>query len=348
MTKSHKDRRWPITAAVVGIAVALSAVACGSDSSSDSGTAAAGSTSATTPSAQVTAFNMGRFVAPTTILAGEALDSFEGLPMKMVDVESGPIALPLLATGKLAGISDVSENPIVIAFSRDIPVKIVWTSNKTPLSLVAKSGITDAQGLRGKKVAAAGGSVLQYVLERYLAQNGMKLSDVKFVDLAPPDMVGALRNGAIQAGYAWPPASTAMEAQGAKAIATSQSTNLTIFSKKFVDEHPETVQAFVCKMAAIAKQFVDQPDGVYSALGKRLNLSAKAVRPLLPAQTVVQASDAGSDALLAPGGRIAQQVAGVGKWLLAEKQVPKAPSLEDVNAMIDTRFVQGVDDGKCT
>lgn len=346
MTKSTGARVWWLAAVIAALGIAFSMAACGSDDDSDS-EAAGDSGGGGGAGSEVVDFSMGRFLAPTTILAGEAEDGFGNLPMKAIDVESGPIALPLLSTGELAGIADVSENPIVIAYSRDIPVKIVWTSNKTPLALVAKQGISDAESLRGKKVAAAGGSVLQYQLERYLDANGMKLSDVDFVDLLPPDMVGAFKNGAIDAGYSWPPASTAMVGQGGAEIDKTQSTNLTIFSEEFVKENPATVQAFVCGMAAVHDDFVQKPDEVYSALGKRLNLSGDEVRPLLPEETIVQPADMLGEDLLAPGGRIAQQITDVGKWLLDSKQVEKAPSLEEVNAMIDTSYVEGVNDGKC-
>ncbi len=334
--------RWRSLGVAGAAVLALGLAACGSGD--DSGSTQSGSAATTT---EPSAFTMGRFVVPTTILAGDGLGSFKDLPMKEADVETGPSALPLLSKGTLAGISDVSESPIAIAYASNIPVKLVWTSNQTPLTLVAKPDITSAQDLRGKKVAAAGGSVLQYFLERYLAENGMKLSDVKFVDLAPPDMVGAFSTGAIDAAFAWPPFSTAMEAKGGKALSTGRSTNMTIFSQKFVDEHPESVQAFVCDMARLHEVFAKDPAKAYAALGKRLNLDADAVRPLLPVETVVQPQQMITEETLAPGGRIARQIKDVSDWLVKNGQVPKAPSLDEVNAMIDTRFVQAVNEGKC-
>lgn len=334
------------------VALVLSLAACGSGASTSSGSTqndAAGATrsDSDTTTAELSPFTMARFFVPTTIVAGAGLGSFDNLPMTLTNIESGASALPLLLSGDLAGISDLSSPPIVVGWARDIPFKIVWMSNETPMTLVAKEGIDSAEDLRGKKVAAAAGTVLQYFLERYLEENGMALSDVEFVDLVPNDMVSALSTGAIDAGFAWVPASAQMVEQGGHALATEMAFNATVFSEEFVDEHPETVQAFVCDMAEAHEAFAKRPDETYAAMAEQLGIDAREILSLLPPDTVVQPEAMIGQDMLAPGGRIAHRIAAVGEWMLKNEQVPKAPTLDEVNAMIDLRFAQAVTEGEC-
>ena len=158
---------------------------------------------------------VGRFIAPTIILIGEQQGAFSDLSLSTFDVSSGAQALPLLTTGDLAAAVDVSEPPMVIAFSKDIKFKIVWLTTFTPEALIVQKGISD---VRGKTISTPTGSIGQYLLERYLEKHNLTLSDIKYADLQEQDALAAFTRGKIDGLYAFAPISTQAEAAGGTSL----------------------------------------------------------------------------------------------------------------------------------
>lgn len=189
----------------------------GKDSSSGDGKSDAGPTTvkvAHLPSA---------LFAPLYVAEAKGYFKDEGLTLELEAIKSGQDGVPLLASGKLdvmvAGFSAGMFN----ALSSGLEFKVVGSmgistgdpqKSPTALEVSTKSGITDIKGLKGKKIAAAGGSGATggYLLAQVLAEGDLTLKDVEVVNLANPDMEAALANGSIDAALASAPFTASIEA----------------------------------------------------------------------------------------------------------------------------------------
>jgi NitT/TauT family transport system substrate-binding protein len=89
--------------------------------------------------------------------------------------------------------------------------------------IVAKRGIKDIKGLKGKKVGLEVGLVEHLMLDRALEKNGMKEADVTIVNVPTNQTAQALASGSVDAIGAWQPnANQSLKAvAGSKAVFTS-------------------------------------------------------------------------------------------------------------------------------
>lgn len=311
----------------------LGAVGCGADGGADAG--------AKTP------IVMGRFVGPFVLQVGMSMNAFSDIELKATDIDSGPAALPLIARGSLSGADGISEPPLVTSFERDLGLKIVWATNVSPHAFLVRPDIKGPKDLRGKKIAAPGGSILQVELAQYLKKHGMTMGDIRFVDLDAASIVSSYTTGAIDGAFLWQPQASTVEDKGARTLATSVGTSFDVFSGKFVDEHPEAVQAFVCDMADVQRKFLADPEPSWQALAKELDLDRATVEKLLP-KDAVYPPDEMTGKVLGPDGEVVDRMVRAGQAMVELDQVEKAPKAKDVQEMIDPRFAEGVESGKCS
>lgn len=83
------------------------------------------------------------------------------------------------------------------------------------------SGITSVRSLAGKTVAAPLGTTAWMGLITALKANGMSMSEIHFVNLAPAALLPAYLEGHVQAVYIYAPLLFDLEAQGARVIQMS-------------------------------------------------------------------------------------------------------------------------------
>jgi NitT/TauT family transport system substrate-binding protein len=93
--------------------------------------------------------------------------------------------------------------PMAIALrAQGVPVKIVYLGHRYgSATVVAKNGpVKTFADLKGRTIAIPSRfSDERLIIFRALAQNGMDARDVKMVEMAPPDVAGALAAGAVDA-----------------------------------------------------------------------------------------------------------------------------------------------------
>lgn len=163
--------------------------------------------------------------APLYVADAKGYFEEEGLTLELEAIKSGQDGIPLLASGKLdvmvAGFSAGMFN----ALSSGLEFEIVGSmgistgdpeNSPTALEVATSAGISDIKDLKGKKIAAAGGSGATggYLLAQVLSEADLTLKDVEVVNLSNPDMEAALGNGSIDAALASAPFTTSMEANG--------------------------------------------------------------------------------------------------------------------------------------
>ncbi|BCM90956.1 hypothetical protein IAD21_02819 [Abditibacteriota bacterium] len=98
-----------------------------------------------------------------------------------------------------------------------VPVKIVYLGHRDGSEVIVRkdSPAKDLRALRGKTFAVPSKYSNQYLVIRALMERqGVAESDIKFVEMAPPDMPGALATGSIDAYFVGEPHAAKAEMDG--------------------------------------------------------------------------------------------------------------------------------------
>lgn len=190
----------------------------------------------------------------------------EGIDIDLQRVTSGTDAMPFLASGQVDVGAIGLAAAIFNSVHRGFDVKIVasaalYPQKDVPTVLLVRKALVDSgqvktvADLKGRKVGVAGGagSTGAYLLVKALQTGGLKYTDVNAQNLANPDMVQALANGAIDAALIGSPYSEQAVQTGsavvlAKDFAPGAAGTAYVFSGKFLREHPDTALRFMAAL----------------------------------------------------------------------------------------------------
>ena len=147
----------------------------------------------------------------------------EGLDVEFVPTKTTSETALLLAAGQVDFAGVGSDPALFNAMESGIDLKMlasaaVFTARSHASGVVVRqdhldaSSYRDGRDLRGMTIAVSSVQSQLYV-EQLLTQAGLVGTDVQFTTLAPPDMVPALKNGAIDAAWEIEPLITVIEEQ---------------------------------------------------------------------------------------------------------------------------------------
>jgi len=146
--------------------------------------------------------------------------------------------------------------PMAIALrAQGVPIKIVYLGHRYGSAVVvAKNGpIHTFADLRGRTIAIPSRfSDERLIVFKALKQNGMSAKDIKMVEMAPPDVAGALAAGAIDAFSMGEPYPSQAEMAGfgrvlfnAREYWPDYISCVLVVRQDIIDKRPETVQVLV-------------------------------------------------------------------------------------------------------
>lgn len=222
---------------------------------------------------------------PSAFLAyGEELGTFEqhGLDVEIDTSAGGAAAIPALVSGELdiAGSNTVS---VLLAGHEGLPISIVAPGTfatedpEADFSAVLvrdDGGITDAAGLAGKTIAVNTlHNIGDITITAALEERGVDTSDVEFVELGFPDMLGALANGNVDAVWAIEPFLTIGLQQGnvpilrpyAEAMEGLQVGSFVV-TDQYLAENPDVVENFRAAIVATEQAIAEDPEAFRQAL----------------------------------------------------------------------------------
>ncbi len=206
--------------------------------------------------------------APLYVAMERGFFKEQGIEIDLQRVASGTEAMPFLAQGQIdvgaIGIASSTFNSVKRGFDVKIVASAAYfpdTNNPTVVlvrkELMDSGKVKTIADLKGKKVGVAGttGSTGAYLLSKALETAKLKPTDVDMQNLANPDMITALANGAIDAALIGSPFSEQAVQAGSSVVLLRDwlpgaSSTAYLYSAKFIKEHPETALRF---MAALVK-----------------------------------------------------------------------------------------------
>ncbi len=146
-----------------------------------------------------------------------------GIKINVVQVNDYVESVNQYTAGKLDGVTVANMDALTIpaAGGKDTSAIIVGDYSNGNDGIMLKGGNTLA-AIKGRQVYLVELSVSHYLLARGLGSAGMALTDVKTVNTADADIVGAFATPDVTAAVAWNPLLSAMkETPGAKLVFSS-------------------------------------------------------------------------------------------------------------------------------
>ncbi|WP_310428040.1 ABC transporter substrate-binding protein [Chamaesiphon sp. VAR_48_metabat_135_sub] len=138
-----------------------------------------------------------------------------------------------------------------IASGKDIVIVLINDNSTGNDKIIIGEHIKSVKDLKGKKVAAEEGTVDHFLLVQALKKVGMTIKDIQFVPLETSKAADAFAAGQVDAAAVFAPFTTkALKRPGSRELFSSKDfpgsiSDHLVFTRKFVNEHPEKVQAVV-------------------------------------------------------------------------------------------------------
>ena len=214
---------------------------------------------------------------PMYVAEAEGLFAKYGVTVEFIPVASAPERDQLLAAGQADGT--INETLSVMMFNKDaVQMQAVRYALRPYegyghffILASAKSGITDAQGLKGVEIGVSQGTVIEYVTERLLQAEGLTADEIKTIAVPKiPDRMALLASGELSAGVLPDPLASLAISQGAVKVLDDSlhheyGFSVISFRKEVIDANPEAVRAFLAAIEE-ASDMINLDSSKYTSL----------------------------------------------------------------------------------
>lgn len=183
--------------------------------------------------------------------------------------DTGSDVVNALASGDVA-IGNIGSSPFAAATSRGVPIEAFLITSKLggseALVVNNKAGIQSPKDLIGKTIAVPFVSTTHYSLLSALKHWNIAESQVKIINLRPPEIVAAWNRGDIDAAYVWDPALSQIKHSGKVLTDSTEVGNwgsptydLWVVRQDFAKAHPEFLKNFVNKTLEQLEKYNQDP-----------------------------------------------------------------------------------------
>ena len=247
----------------IGAVLTVALAACSPKAATSSASAA--SASPDTPAAGAKVLRIGYQKSATDLLLLKTRGTLEkrlsaqGVRVSWSEFQFGPPLLEAVNAGSL-DVGFVGEAPPIFAQAAGANLVYIGYEPSAPQAeglLVPKtSTITSVAQLKGKKIAVAKGSNTHYLVVKLLEKNGLKITDIEPIYLAPADARSAFESGKVDAWAIWDPfLATAEKQLGARILADGSGVvgNYLFYlaSRHYAETQPDTVRIFLEEVAQV-------------------------------------------------------------------------------------------------
>ncbi|WP_289185825.1 NrtA/SsuA/CpmA family ABC transporter substrate-binding protein [uncultured Parasutterella sp.] len=173
----------------------------------------------------------------------------EGIKVNWHNMGTSPEAARAMGAGSLDIAGNMNTAAVLMLNSEGLPVRIL-TGTAHPASnfaIVSKPGThLTIKDLKGKQVVGPKGTFLHQLLVAALEKEGLKESDVQFVNMGIPKALSAIMAGRADAALVASSALIKANKSGAETIVNAdglvEPTLVMTTTQKFAEEHPDIVK----------------------------------------------------------------------------------------------------------
>ena len=267
---------------------AASAAETTAAASTEAETSAAASDTATSIDKLTVTYVTSPLNVPTIIEKDQGIFEKElGVPVEYAELTSGADQTQALASGDVQVLYAVGATSVILSAANGADIKVLNMYSRSPKAFCMYSKdetLTTPESLKGKTIAGPTGTNLHELLVSYLAQAGMTLDDVNYVNMTIPDAKAGLDGGSVDVALI--AGATAYNAgqQGYHLVADGEGLIKAIIAvavtQKFYDEHPEIIEKLEEAQTEIADFMEEKPDETMQIVADELDLDTDAVRSM--------------------------------------------------------------------
>ena len=226
---------------------------------------------------------------PMYVAQQAGLFEANGVAVEFIPVPSAPERDQVVSSGQADGM--INEAVSTLFYNRESTrlqiVRFARTATTdTPLFRIlssGNSGITGPDGLRGVEIGVSQGTVIEYLTERLLEQEGFGADEIATVAVPKIDVrMSLLASGELKAAMLPEPLSSLAEQQGAVVVLDDTrhpeySFSTISFRKEVIDAHPDAIRGFLAAIEEATRQINADPTR-WSAMMAEQNLVPQPVR----------------------------------------------------------------------
>jgi len=268
---------------------------------------------------------------------------------------------PLLAGLKSESLDIISTGlASAFALGQKIPIKLLfWEMDDSAgegLVVSPKSGLNSYRDLpKAKAIGAPSGTCAQVALGLIARKIGIKYTDLKVVNIAPPLYANAFASDSIDSGIAWAPYAQALAEQGQKIVNYDADYGIdggicpvmTGGRTKFLQQNPEIGMKLVRINAEATAMVEKNPQLALDALVKYLSVTpsvAKAAYDRLCCArrpTFAQQLDPQSPySMVSKDGGLVKKLQIATQMLAESGSIPAALTSEEIMAALDSSYIR--------
>lgn len=222
------------------------------------------------------------------VAAANELDLFRqvGLEMQFIKFTSGPAQFDALKGGGI----DLGWGALVAflgAYANGLPAQWVLTlidHNRNEALFVSKgSPAQKLEDLKGKKIGATVGSDAYFALVKALQQKNIAPGEVQILNMPPPQMVAALLNQNIDAGFSWNPFITQVVERGGRVLVTADKVGGfsylgVVANSDWLKNNGEAMTRFVRALEMASVELQKNPDLAATATARMIGMTVEQAR----------------------------------------------------------------------
>ncbi len=193
----------------------------------------------------------------------------EGLAVTLRPHQFGKVALASLTAGQ-GDLATSAETPLVFAelsgHRLSILASIGLSRKNMAVVALTRAGISGPGDLKGKRIGVTRASSGEFFLDTFLLRHGLERREVRFLDLRPEEMEGALASGRVDAVATWNPTALLLQRRfGDQALSFYEDelyseTLLLIGRRGFAEQRPEAARRVLRALLKAEGYFQDHPE----------------------------------------------------------------------------------------
>jgi len=174
-----------------------------------------------------------------------------GVKVESPEITSGAQQTQAIAAGEIDIASVLGGTSAILARANGVDLKVIAAYARSPKAyylMTRADGPAALADLKGKKIAGPKGTVLNQLLVAALAAQGLTLDDVEYINMDLPAARAALLSGQVDVATLAGNNAVMVEQAGGKVLTSGEGlikpTTVIAASGKFVEEHPDLVDAY--------------------------------------------------------------------------------------------------------
>ncbi len=251
-------------------------------------------------------------------------------------------------------IALMGTTPAAVGISKGLGYDVFWIHDvigeAESLAVKTKANVNSFNDLKGKKIAVPFGSTAHYSLLNALKLEGVNFSEVKILDMQPPDILAAWQRGDIDAAYVWNPVLGKLLADGhvltdsgelaKKGIVTA---DIGVVRKEFAQKYPDIVSKYIKIQQKAYDLYKNNVDDATAAIAKELNIDQAEVTKETQELIWLSAKEEVSDQYFgssARKGNLVKVLKSTADFLFEQKAIDNAPAEDVFDKAVNPKYIE--------